>query len=524
MTADLTFATNRGGGITDHGALGGLADDDHAGYFWALGRTGGQTGFGGIASGEDLTVTGNTSPSAGNIALGSPIAFQADIPTKLHNRQLAGGVQWVGHVASGVTTITGFGVPFAGYIESFLRFAPNYDAQSTLYQFNALQVAGTFNRLGVSLSPFTAFLLFNAFPTIKCTRGGVSDAPLAPTILRAGPIVQNDGGGSSQAACPESVGVLWDAIFSATTSGDTLTCSNPTAYSCRPGFGTVSGSDVAITTMRYVRMQSPVTGFGQLEDGDVTIATMVGIEAANWAAPIDTNISITAGKFIRCALNESGIAGSDFKFIEHNGDAPSTLGGRFTWDDSVPSEWGTGRDVGAAWDNTAARWDLGSSLSGLDTRLRFDFGGTTSGVTEIEPSNSAHFLGLDIATDFMRGLALFENTPAQLTTDVTNYDVGDGSSRRVVIRLDSSTNVNISGMRIGTAGTDYRGAVVVLVNTGANDITLLHQSGGASNSHRFISPTGAGYVLSGDQTAVCWYDTVETAGNGRWRIIAGTGG
>jgi hypothetical protein len=42
-------------GTLDHGALSGLADDDHPGYFWLSGRVGGQTLIGGTAAGDDLT-------------------------------------------------------------------------------------------------------------------------------------------------------------------------------------------------------------------------------------------------------------------------------------------------------------------------------------------------------------------------------------------------------------------------------------------------------------------------------------
>ena len=46
------------GGVADHGALTGLADDDHTQYALLAGRAGGQVGYGGNAANEDLTLNG----------------------------------------------------------------------------------------------------------------------------------------------------------------------------------------------------------------------------------------------------------------------------------------------------------------------------------------------------------------------------------------------------------------------------------------------------------------------------------
>lgn len=57
-------------GVTDHGALTGLSDDDHTQYALLAGRSGGQTLIGGDTSGDDLTLQSNSS-SDGSIFLGS---------------------------------------------------------------------------------------------------------------------------------------------------------------------------------------------------------------------------------------------------------------------------------------------------------------------------------------------------------------------------------------------------------------------------------------------------------------------
>ena len=54
------------GGVTDHGALSGLLDDDHTQYALLLGRTGGQTIIGGISSGDNLILQSTSNATKGN--------------------------------------------------------------------------------------------------------------------------------------------------------------------------------------------------------------------------------------------------------------------------------------------------------------------------------------------------------------------------------------------------------------------------------------------------------------------------
>ena len=60
-----------GGGISDHGELLGLADDDHSQYALLGGRSGGQTLIGGTASGETLTLVSTSHITKGKILFGT---------------------------------------------------------------------------------------------------------------------------------------------------------------------------------------------------------------------------------------------------------------------------------------------------------------------------------------------------------------------------------------------------------------------------------------------------------------------
>lgn len=55
----------------DHGSISGLTDDDHTQYFLLAGRSGGQTGYGGTASGNGLTLSSTSHPTKGKIFFGS---------------------------------------------------------------------------------------------------------------------------------------------------------------------------------------------------------------------------------------------------------------------------------------------------------------------------------------------------------------------------------------------------------------------------------------------------------------------
>lgn len=60
-----------GGGVTDHGALTGLSDDDHSIYALLLGRSGGQTLIGGTATGNNLTLQSTSHATKGSILFGT---------------------------------------------------------------------------------------------------------------------------------------------------------------------------------------------------------------------------------------------------------------------------------------------------------------------------------------------------------------------------------------------------------------------------------------------------------------------
>ena len=70
-------------GVTDHGALTGLADDDHTQYALLAGRAGGQVLIGGTASGDDLTFESTSHATKGSV-------FFRDTDIQLNSNAAAG--------------------------------------------------------------------------------------------------------------------------------------------------------------------------------------------------------------------------------------------------------------------------------------------------------------------------------------------------------------------------------------------------------------------------------------------------
>lgn len=80
ITFDLTVSGKltinaSGGGVTDHGALTGLGDDDHSIYALLAGRSGGQTLVGGTGAGDDLTLSSTSHGTKGTLFFGSASAY-----------------------------------------------------------------------------------------------------------------------------------------------------------------------------------------------------------------------------------------------------------------------------------------------------------------------------------------------------------------------------------------------------------------------------------------------------------------
>jgi len=103
-------------------------------------------------------------------------------------------------------------------------------------------------------------------------------------------------------------------------------------------------------------------------------------------------------------------------------------------------------------------------------------------------------------------------TYSQITSNQNNYSLVDGNE--TVARLTTDASRDITGFTVDGA-TASDGFWAYLLNVGANNIVLKHQSTSSDAANRIISSTGADIILSTDQMAEMWYDVTT----GRWRLF-----
>jgi hypothetical protein len=100
LTATGVKRSTGGGGVTDHGALTGLADDDHTGYARLAGRAGGQTLQGGTASAEVLTLQSTAHATKGFIRVLDNIVAKDGFPfllsSMLYGKKAPAADGWMG--------------------------------------------------------------------------------------------------------------------------------------------------------------------------------------------------------------------------------------------------------------------------------------------------------------------------------------------------------------------------------------------------------------------------------------------
>lgn len=100
-TGDILSWESGGGGVTDHGALTGLGDDDHTQYFLLAGRSGGQIATGGTGSGDDLVLRSTTNATKGDVFIndqgGNTILGGGELSNELRFMEPAGsGANYTG--------------------------------------------------------------------------------------------------------------------------------------------------------------------------------------------------------------------------------------------------------------------------------------------------------------------------------------------------------------------------------------------------------------------------------------------
>lgn len=100
-------------------------------------------------------------------------------------------------------------------------------------------------------------------------------------------------------------------------------------------------------------------------------------------------------------------------------------------------------------------------------------------------------------------------TPAQITSNQNDYSpAGIGSA--TIVRLSSDASRQITGIASGGSGQRQ-----LLVNAGAQDIVLVHESASSTAANRFACPGAVNFTLNTRDSAWTWYDNVDA----RWRVV-----
>jgi hypothetical protein len=93
--------------------------------------------------------------------------------------------------------------------------------------------------------------------------------------------------------------------------------------------------------------------------------------------------------------------------------------------------------------------------------------------------------------------------------------MSNANTTAVLVAADAARNITgiASSLGVGAVNTDMQ--LHILINNGANAVTLKHEDGASAAANRFLCSTGADVVLSANQSATLIYDLTAT----RWRVF-----
>ena len=284
-------------GVTDHGGLAGLADDDHLQYLLLAGRAGGQTANGGTAGGQELVLRGTAAANLGAIRCQSPLIFDDTIPS-------AASQYFVDATPTQVTT--------AGFVGGGMSFAPviTFGASTAIWEgFRVGAIVDSSVNLG-----FSALTLMQALPRGVSAVSGRN--PITITVLNAGPLHEYTGAAGS-VNC-QTFGMNWSPQLRASTSGGTLNWTTATCLDIAPKYSTVLGGTANMGTVIGMRGRQPAQGLFAPGAGTQTLANyiMLDVDALTFPTSGDTVV-------IRSAMTDA----ADRFFLQNLGGARSTLGG-----------------------------------------------------------------------------------------------------------------------------------------------------------------------------------------------------
>ena len=242
-------------GVTDHGALTGLADDDHTQYSFLSGRSGGQTVTGGTGVSENLVLRSTSSATKGNVILaddGGNVGIGTTTPTNAKLWVRKSSVNYV----SDINDVAIF--EMSG--DAAVKIAGTSSA--ALYFYNGNTLKG-----GIAADGATGNLLLNAGGTVKVT------------------IANNGNVGIGTGSPQNKLDVEGGVAVGATYSGTSTAPSNGMIIEGNVGIGTTSpNSTLEISGSFATSAITTVTA---------TVFTVYTITASDYIIIVDNTVAIT---------------------------------------------------------------------------------------------------------------------------------------------------------------------------------------------------------------------------------------
>lgn len=366
-----------GGGVTDHGALTGLLDDDHTQYLLLAGRAGGQTAYGGTAAGDILELQGaDNTPDVGRLSINSPVEYFYDTDSNTTPAE-AYLIRW-----RPVVSTSG-----PSYVGGYLRADYDITVNTGVY-IPGIFVDGGTSRIAAT-PVFSAYTFINQLHIFR-NSGNFNLA--SGLIVNVGMVHERGTSGTSTSVgttgfnfAPQTRALVSGAVMTKTT-GDT-------GINCAPTFGTSNAAatvNLGITT--GVRMNQPAVAIGQMQLGTETWGGCYGVHM--------TAMTFATSGDKAAVYNEMTDAVDRF-VIRNIGGARSNFGGgslfncgfvQILSDSASLSLGAAGGDVQILWNGTG---ELHDPLVG--DNIRYDYA-----------TNSTTWAGLgtshELALDFERGL------------------------------------------------------------------------------------------------------------------------
>jgi len=457
VALSATSLTASGGGtISTTGTISGGVIDGGTGTFTGAVSAVGLTSTGGLSASGGTTNIAATDASAVNIGTGSGNANAIDIGNSGSTTTFAGTVV----LPNGSVSASSIGLAHG---EVLIGDNTGKAAAQSISQDVTITDAGVATVGGSSAATFAVSGNETVAGTLgvtgTSTLGTVSAGAITGTSLSAG------SGAITGGNLTASGNVSLDA---APSTAGTITIGNTTSTTTFNGAVNLPSGSVSVGSL-------------SLPNGDIIVgsggnATAVGMSGD---ASIDNTGHVTVSKFNGTTFGD--MAGQ-------NSSSVSISGG--TISNSALANGG------------ALTVTAGSGLSGGGSVA---LGGSTTVSLDVTHGNT--WTG---AQTF--GASGYTSTaPTVLTTDVADWAL---SATNTYFNISSSTAVNVSGI---AGGTD--GRMIVLVNTGANAITLKSEDATdeTTAANRFHFPGGAGndMIVAADGTITLLYDGT----NHRWRAI-----